>query len=137
MDDRKKPSSAGADIDDIFASAASTSKKRKQSAVDAVRQTQAAKPRLSSAASQRSSASAPSSNSATRDGRTASTNRASTAATQPEDDMDFMGKRAAGADRGRVAGGDTAGLTMYAIDTLGMGKGGDTADCPFDCQCCV
>ena len=51
--------------------------------------------------------------------------------------MGFMGKRAVGGGRQRAAGGDSAGLTMYPLDSLGMGKGGDTADCPFDCQCCV
>ena len=52
--------------------------------------------------------------------------------------MDFMGKRAASsARRGAGDGAAVAGLTMYALEALGMGGAGDTPDCPFDCQCCV
>ena len=28
------------------------------------------------------------------------------------------------------------GLRIYSKEELNMGKGGDTADCPFDCDCC-
>ncbi|KAH8924300.1 DUF1764-domain-containing protein [Atractiella rhizophila] len=28
------------------------------------------------------------------------------------------------------------GLKIYAIEELGIGKGGDTDQCPFDCDCC-
>jgi hypothetical protein len=28
------------------------------------------------------------------------------------------------------------GLKVYSLEELGIGKGGDTADCPFDCDCC-
>ncbi len=28
------------------------------------------------------------------------------------------------------------GIPVYTEEELGMNKGGDTEDCPFDCQCC-
>lgn len=28
------------------------------------------------------------------------------------------------------------GWKIYSLDELGVGKGGDTKDCPFDCNCC-
>ena len=28
------------------------------------------------------------------------------------------------------------GFKIYTTDELNIGKGGDTADCPFDCNCC-
>lgn len=28
------------------------------------------------------------------------------------------------------------GLLIYNLDELGVGKGGDSKDCPFDCSCC-
>jgi hypothetical protein len=28
------------------------------------------------------------------------------------------------------------GWRIYTPDELGIGKGGDTAECPFDCKCC-
>lgn len=28
------------------------------------------------------------------------------------------------------------GVKVYSLDELGVGKGGDTPDCPFDCDCC-
>ncbi len=28
------------------------------------------------------------------------------------------------------------GLKIYSMDDLNMGKGGNTSECPFDCQCC-
>jgi hypothetical protein len=27
-------------------------------------------------------------------------------------------------------------LDLYSTEELNIGKGGDTEDCPFDCQCC-
>ena len=32
---------------------------------------------------------------------------------------------------------DPEGLPVYDPDELGIGKGGDTAACPFDCECCL
>lgn len=31
---------------------------------------------------------------------------------------------------------DGEGLPIYTTDELNVGKGGDTAACPFDCRCC-
>ena len=28
------------------------------------------------------------------------------------------------------------GFKIYSTEELNIGKGGDTADCPFDCNCC-
>lgn len=28
------------------------------------------------------------------------------------------------------------GYKIYTMEELGLGKGGDTEDCPFDCNCC-
>ena len=28
------------------------------------------------------------------------------------------------------------GYNIYKEDELNIGKGGDTKDCPFDCNCC-
>lgn len=28
------------------------------------------------------------------------------------------------------------GYKIYSLEELNVGKGGDTEDCPFDCQCC-
>ncbi|KAJ1950537.1 hypothetical protein IWQ62_006555, partial [Dispira parvispora] len=28
------------------------------------------------------------------------------------------------------------GLPVFTVQDLGIGEGGDTPDCPFDCQCC-
>ena len=28
------------------------------------------------------------------------------------------------------------GYRIYTVDDLKIGKGGDTEDCPFDCECC-
>ena len=28
------------------------------------------------------------------------------------------------------------GYKVYSLEELNVGKGGDTADCPFDCDCC-
>jgi hypothetical protein len=28
------------------------------------------------------------------------------------------------------------GFKVYTEEELGIGKGGDTEDCPFDCKCC-
>ena len=28
------------------------------------------------------------------------------------------------------------GWPIYSEEELNLGKGGETADCPFDCQCC-
>ncbi|EOB12653.1 hypothetical protein NBO_386g0010 [Nosema bombycis CQ1] len=28
------------------------------------------------------------------------------------------------------------GLPIYTVEELKIGKGGDTEDCPFDCDCC-
>eukprot|EP00347_Sterkiella_histriomuscorum_P013624 403364007 len=28
------------------------------------------------------------------------------------------------------------GLKIYSMEDLNIGKGGDSADCPFDCNCC-
>lgn len=28
------------------------------------------------------------------------------------------------------------GLKVYTTEELNLGKGGDTPDCPFDCECC-
>jgi hypothetical protein len=28
------------------------------------------------------------------------------------------------------------GLPIYSLEELNVGKGGDTAECPFDCNCC-
>lgn len=28
------------------------------------------------------------------------------------------------------------GLPIYTAEEMGIGTGGDTPDCPFDCQCC-
>lgn len=28
------------------------------------------------------------------------------------------------------------GMNIYSVDSLKIGKGGDTALCPFDCDCC-
>lgn len=28
------------------------------------------------------------------------------------------------------------GLRLYKEDELNIGKGGETEDCPFDCNCC-
>ena len=35
---------------------------------------------------------------------------------------------------GRKMTGD--GYKVYSLDELGVGKGGDTDLCPFDCECC-
>jgi len=29
-----------------------------------------------------------------------------------------------------------AGMNIYSMESLGIGKGGDTDLCPFDCNCC-
>ena len=31
---------------------------------------------------------------------------------------------------------DEEGLPVYSPDELNMGRGGETGDCPFDCNCC-
>lgn len=31
---------------------------------------------------------------------------------------------------------DAEGLPIFSVDELEIGKGKDTADCPFDCDCC-
>ena len=31
---------------------------------------------------------------------------------------------------------DEDGLPIYTAKSLGIGRGGDTPDCPFDCWCC-
>jgi hypothetical protein len=28
------------------------------------------------------------------------------------------------------------GLPIFTAEEMGIGTGGDTADCPFDCECC-
>ncbi|TNV75376.1 hypothetical protein FGO68_gene3754 [Halteria grandinella] len=28
------------------------------------------------------------------------------------------------------------GYKIYSLDELNVGKGGDTEQCPFDCECC-
>jgi hypothetical protein len=52
----------------------------------------------------------------------------------PEDDLGFT----RGGSKKKLAGNSYSAdnLKVVDIDSLGMGKGGDTADCPFDCQCC-
>lgn len=50
----------------------------------------------------------------------------------PPDDLGFTRGGASAAGVKRTA----EGYKIYHIDDLGMGKGGDTPLCPFDCQCC-
>jgi Eukaryotic protein of unknown function (DUF1764) len=32
--------------------------------------------------------------------------------------------------------GDEEGLPVYSTEELNVGQGGNTAACPFDCECC-
>lgn len=54
------------------------------------------------------------------------------AAPPPKDDM---GLTRAGASSSRRRTTDD-GLPLYDVSDLGLGRGGDTSECPFDCQCC-
>jgi hypothetical protein len=55
--------------------------------------------------------------------------RASSA--KPDDDDGFFDSRGLSKKRKTVDG-----LTVYSEAELGIGKGGNTAKCPFDCDCC-
>eukprot|EP01130_Rhizamoeba_saxonica_P004134 TRINITY_DN1704_c0_g1_i1.p2 TRINITY_DN1704_c0_g1~~TRINITY_DN1704_c0_g1_i1.p2 ORF type:complete len:110 (+),score=30.09 TRINITY_DN1704_c0_g1_i1:3-332(+) len=54
------------------------------------------------------------------------------ASTEPVDDQAdfFTGKSNSGYRT------TEEGYRIYTLDELNIGKGGDTPDCPFDCQCC-
>ena len=28
------------------------------------------------------------------------------------------------------------GYNLFTVEEMNIGKGGDTSECPFDCQCC-
>ena len=53
------------------------------------------------------------------------------ATTPKQDDEAFFDTRGTAGPRKYVDG-----LPVYTVEELGIGKGGDTPDCPFDCDCC-
>lgn len=50
---------------------------------------------------------------------------------QPKDD-DFFDSRGKNAQKRKKI----EGVSVYSLDELGVGKGGETDLCPFDCTCC-
>jgi hypothetical protein len=56
------------------------------------------------------------------------------------DDLEAKGRaanRVKGRDSPEPLRFDAAlGMNVYAEEALGMGGGGGTKDCPFDCSCC-
>ncbi len=41
-----------------------------------------------------------------------------------------------GAETGKKRGRTDEGFAIYTMEELGLGKGGGTDKCPFDCDCC-
>jgi hypothetical protein len=62
---------------------------------------------------------------------TKSTKPDKTAQPRPKDEIgDTRGKK----KKARPLTDD--GLPIFTAEEMGLNKGGDTADCPFDCSCC-
>ncbi|SPO25457.1 uncharacterized protein UTRI_03123_B [Ustilago trichophora] len=62
--------------------------------------------------------------------KSSSSSRPSSAAVQADDLDEFTDSR--GTTRKRTEDG----LRIFTAEELKLGQGGDTPDCPFDCQCC-